>query len=367
MEFPLFTPTALRDFSHYALSDKTGSRLIVPRNRRLAGKGLAFFFPWYNRLRLSFQSYLVISLRQHFIETPLLRVVKEIAGGADLHVVLKYGSPGPYTKDTLLFMSEKGLPRAIAKVASTEAGTHLLKREAEWLSLLADNPEFRERVPSLIRATQLERVYLLIERPGGGVMGGTLLREHHLRFLSDFQAAFGVHSGFNGSCMNTTMEKRLGRLMPLLSPIWSARLQKATECIESGFKGVPLPMVAAHRDFTPWNILSSASGIFVFDWEYAENNYVPFYDLFHFVLLRQALSKNVPVSSIRMLLAKVMKEGRSLSDGESKCNVPDIQLLAYLTDLTLMYLDSIDGAEIQHNVLDNYGRLIDAFPQWKIS
>ncbi len=45
-----------------------------------------------------------------------------------------------------------------------------------------------------------------------------------------------------------------------------------------------LPVALAHGDFTPWNSFVLERGLYVFDWEYAAENWPLGYDLVHYLL-----------------------------------------------------------------------------------
>lgn len=47
-----------------------------------------------------------------------------------------------------------------------------------------------------------------------------------------------------------------------------------------------------HRDFVPWNMKIIKNILYVFDWEYAEKEYIPLYDLFHFLVQTHIFIKN---------------------------------------------------------------------------
>ncbi len=44
-----------------------------------------------------------------------------------------------------------------------------------------------------------------------------------------------------------------------------------------------------HGDVAPWNLLRTAGGWSLIDWEDAGDGYPPFYDLFHFLVLSQSM------------------------------------------------------------------------------
>lgn len=71
-------------------------------------------------------------------------------------------------------------------------------------------------------------------------------------------------------------------------------------------KGVKLPLVFRHYDFTPENILVSKSVVGVVDWEYARFPELPLVDLFHF-LVRYQSRESILKTKIRLSLSSAMK------------------------------------------------------------
>ena len=109
---------------------------------------------------------------------------------------------------------------------------------------------------------------------------------------------------------------------------WDERVRKGLALLEYKV-GVGVLMSRAHRDMVPWNMrLDGKKEIHVFDWEYSEQEYLPLYDFFHFLLMPKALSGRVAIQDGRETLQKV----KLLNWHGDKRIVhnPAIQLLGYL-------------------------------------
>ena len=62
--------------------------------------------------------------------------------------------------------------------------------------------------------------------------------------------------------------------------------KKERECLINRSAGLEIKKSLAHRDFTPWNVLSSKNGdISVIDWEFGREEGVPGWDLVHYLFL----------------------------------------------------------------------------------
>ncbi|MBX2860464.1 MAG: aminoglycoside phosphotransferase family protein [Vampirovibrio sp.] len=76
------------------------------------------------------------------------------------------------------------------------------------------------------------------------------------------------------------LKKKLDGLAEKMS---SALVQTLQETLQRLQDKTPLPLVWRHGDYTAWNIFRSSGGQFVvIDWENAEPDALPLYDIFHF-------------------------------------------------------------------------------------
>ncbi|MBR1981984.1 MAG: aminoglycoside phosphotransferase family protein [Akkermansia sp.] len=60
-------------------------------------------------------------------------------------------------------------------------------------------------------------------------------------------------------------------------------VQAALDEVLGSYAGQKVTFCASHGDFTPWNMFVERGELFVFDWEYAGQNYPPGIDYYHFV------------------------------------------------------------------------------------
>ena len=110
---------------------------------------------------------------------------------------------------------------------------------------------------------------------------------------------------------------------------------RALEQLKKGLSPVLLPLSLAHRDFAPWNTRLGPQGLFVFDWEIAEDGVTPLYDIFHFQSIQAALFKRrerLPDHRyLEALMHNLWPEGKDY--------MPWFYL-AYLVDMSLVYSEA---------------------------
>jgi hypothetical protein len=296
-------------------------------------------------------------------ETSLLRDIKQAVGEAVAGSIARIGTPGPYSKNTVLFLNVEGEPVGVAKVGTSVASGELLANEAQWLTRLATTA-LSAQVPRLIWTEHRAGTHILVQSAVSGDWGGNLLGQMQLRFLSQLQSIGEPFSGYRGSSMEGALNKSFAMLQNKLSSAWARRAKMGLRILEEKLPAAHLPMVVAHRDFAGWNTRQSGNAVFVFDWEYAREGYVPLYDLFHYMLMPAAVRKYVTSSQALNVVVDVVGYGRRLTWGGEKIANAELQLLAYLLDICLFYLESNNGNDTGDIVVHRFGELIDRFGEW---
>jgi hypothetical protein len=364
---PLWLSATREEATHRAVSDLQRARFIIPLQRKLATAGLSSFLPPAKRIAIqALQSLPGMRSRERngwLQETSLLRDIKQAAGDAVVGSIARIGTPGPYSKNTVLFLNIEGEPVAVAKVGTSVASGELLANEAQWLSRLAATP-LSANVPRLIWTEHRAGAHILVQSAVSGDWGGHLLGQTQLRFLSQLQSVSETYRGYRGSPMESALNKTFSTLHNKLSPAWTLRAKLGLKILEEKLRAPRLPMVVAHRDFAGWNTRQSGNTVFVFDWEYAREGYVPLYDLFHYLLMPAAVRKYVTSSQALNVVADVVGYGRRLVWGNEKIANAELQLLAYLLDVCLFYLESNNGNDTDDIVVYRFGELIDRFGEW---
>jgi hypothetical protein len=284
----------------------------------------------------------------------------------DAAAAASIGTPGPYTKNCVLFIGPNGRYLAIAKVACSAPARKLLTNESRWLQTLSSEPTMSAFVPQSFQSADLTGAVAIFQRPGLGAFVTGPIRQTHLQLLSNLQELAAEHHEFHSSVMRENLRVSLQTIASKLSERWLERSMDALHVLDERLQP-PMPMVNAHRDFVPWNMRQRDQGIFLFDWEYASEQYLPLYDLFHYILMPMVLKNRITPSQIRRVLGDVRDLGLLLTRGKEKVSMPDIQLLAYLLDRALLHLVSNQGSTRGDQVVERYGELIDQYPQWRTS
>lgn len=361
--FVRFAPP--RHATYRAFPSLTRPQLIVPIERRAyasacqfflrAGKGAAYsLLDRIGRFRKG---------TQHFGGTEALEHLMALAGGGATSAAIRIGTPGPHSKNTIVLLGRSSEPVAVAKVGTTGAARALLQREEAWLRRLCTVPGLRDCVPSVLASGEVAGSHVLVQSPVAGRRPARLgPAQGH--FLAALHRMRSKHISFSDSHMAASMRQRLGRVEDTLSAAWERRAHAAYALLSDELEGRPLPMTTAHRDFTRWNMCVSREGGSVFDWEYAADEHVPLYDAFHFMLLPLALKRRVFRTDVRRVVRRAARFGGAYLDDRRSVQQASAQMLAYVLDVCLTYLESNDGREDGDVIVERYGRIIDQYEAW---
>jgi hypothetical protein len=242
------------------------------------------------------------------------------------------------------------------KAGAGAAVDSLLQNEANWLRRLRGEKEIAELVPELLAHRAGEDFCFVAQRPISGELDFKL-GAPQFDFLRKLQASSTQWMRYEDSQLFRTLRSRAKQLEGHLSDAWSARLEIGMRRVEEALAGRRILLVGVHNDFTPWNIRIERGVAKVFDWEYAADEQLPLFDPLHFVLLPMAL-RRPPTSTVIKTLKDTIGFCRQKLPKES-CYAAQAQALAYLLNVSVLYLRSLCGDCRFDPVIDSYGRAID--------
>jgi hypothetical protein len=292
------------------------------------------------------------------VESEQLAFIRKAIGTEMGLSCCRAGAPGPWSKDTILFLDKKTHnPLYIVKAGTGEAVDSLLRNEANWLRTLRDKAQLSECIPTLIAHRCGADLSFVVESllPGKVIYR---LGNPQITFLQKLHEHTRQTIPFQESRLYQNLCLRLKELRGLLTKAWEARLDKGMMQLEQSFSRTPILLVAAHNDFTPWNIRVEHGVARVFDWEYADDEQLPLFDPLHFVLMPLTVRRKPAAKMIHSDMCKTMQLCRQWL-GKESCYEAQSQALAYLMNLCTHYLLSVHGKYKFHPILDSYAESID--------
>jgi hypothetical protein len=291
------------------------------------------------------------------VESEKLASIRDAIGNVAGLSCCRAGAEGVWSKDTILFLDNNTAePLFIAKAGAGEAVDALLRNEADWLRTLRGQASLIDRIPELIAHRSGKDFCFVAQRALSGELS-LKLEESQFQFLQRLQEFSLQPTRYEDSRLYRTLNSRIRDLSGLLPEEWSSRLVTGMRRIEQSFSGVPILLVAAHNDFTPWNIRVEHGVAGVFDWEYADYEQFPLFDPLHFSLAPSAL-RSEPLSTI----LRKMQETMDLCEqwlGKERCYKAETQALAYFINLCTLYLWADGGKRNSHPTLVSYAQVID--------
>lgn len=262
--------------------------------------------------------------------------LEQMTGLPQVHLALSPGASGEFRKLTVQVMTEVGEVVAFAKLARSAAARDAVSRESATLADLGQYSQLAGSVPKALGITTIGDALLTLQTPGQGRIAPASFSQVHNQFLMLKATASSRRLPFSRSLMRNNIEAALATLEPHLSPTWRECLTATLVVVDRAFEMIELDLEIAHRDFGPWNCRIQPNGqLFVFDWETAQQEMVPLYDLFDFHLRSHVLLR-VRADTIGFA-RELLAAGRRWCPETSPTLVPYF-LLAYLLDRALSRL-----------------------------
>ncbi len=291
------------------------------------------------------------------VEGEQLETIREVIGKEAGLSCCRAGALGVWYKDTVLLLDKQTAePLYIVKTGRGEAVDSLLRNEADWLRTLRDHPSLAEHIPEVVAHRPGADLCFLAQRALRGKRDSRF-GEPHIAFLRKLQEYSRRTMRFEDSRLYGNLRSRLKDLSGLLPEAWSTRLDRAMRQIEQSLSGAPGMFVAAHNDFTPWNIRLERGVAQVFDWEYADYEQLPLFDPLHFALQPIALKGESPAGIIQAIHETLQRCRQNFE--KDLCYAPETQALAYLVNLCTLYLWADKGKLNSNPTLLTHAHVID--------
>ena len=307
----VLTEKSFAFFHRYALvPNYHAARWIIPLdNRRVASTSLCLYNPqslkgklfkhivgnlsYLGIQRVWGRDRLLVASKGDAQDTSLAAFLQDLLDVRDICLAFSTGTPGYYRKMTAQVMSGDGRVLAYTKIASTPQARKLLMQEAKVLRRLAELRLSTGNVPRLLYSGQFHGNELLVQSAPSGKTrkAPRRLDRRHIEFLAEIFNQTSTRKSFLESDYWIRIKKDVESLWERISDEWQQRLQNGLKICESALAKKVIPLGLCHRDFVPWNTYDvrfaqsrlERGHLYVFDWEYATDQGIPFWDIFHFI------------------------------------------------------------------------------------
>jgi hypothetical protein len=234
---------------------------------------------------------LYLSIRKDFCENgskmPLiLEALKEVFDNKRICLALAAGTPGVHRKPVIQVMEEKGRILGYAKVGWNQATIRLVRNEENILRRLSKISFTTAQIPTVLHALSWNHASILVTSapPSRTNRPPQQLHTSHLQFVNELSAIDKNVISFPESLFWQTLQAR-AKMLEEAFPYYSHLINWGVEKAHERFSGLSLPFSWRHGDFVPSNTkLLVDNYLFIFDWEYAQRDSPPAWDLFHFLV-----------------------------------------------------------------------------------
>ena len=222
-----------------------------------------------------------------------------------------------FNKSTILGYAKFGSERIVLDAFAKETNTlYFLERsgiqgipKVLWLGKVG-------QVGGFIQSTN---------RKGGEQTVYTLEREH-CDFMKQIQDVTGKEIDFSTSSYRKII-RSFGKALEKTDWKCKDMLRRCIENMERYYAEHKFVVCFSHGDFTPWNVCYHHNDLFVFDFEYAQNDFPIAMDVFHYLTQVEILTKNAGAEEI---FYNVMNHAEQLQLFVEDIRFAYIQYLLYI-------------------------------------
>lgn len=218
-------------------------------------------------------------------------------------VVLAFGAgTGPYRKPVLQVFSGDGTPLAYVKVGWNDWARAAVKREAAALQSCATQP-MELGVPAFLGLSSWRGLDLLVTGPlpRDSRRVGTAQEPPPASVLREISALAPAVTG--DLAASPWWRDVQARIQTAHEPAARSALAEAADTIERAFGQVPLTFGAWHGDLVPWNLATSGSRLYAWDWEYSTPCVPLGFDAVHYHFQVAFVARQVPLDQAVTLAA----------------------------------------------------------------
>lgn len=298
--------------------------------------------------------------------------LSEVLNKQDLTFAIFTGTPGPYRKITVQVMDYNAKILAYVKIAHTEKAKNNLQNERDILEHIKSLKITSTTTPEVIKIIEEDENLIMVQSTLQGDFNfcSMKLDERHIMFLAEiFVKTIKYEKIENSQCFQT-VAKRISEIDNNLSPVWKERFKKGLTVIEQYLGPIEIPIGLCHYDFKPWNIRIDKKNkkLFVYDWEFAKKDWIPFWDIFHFIIQPAILVKHKDANKIFQNFIHLNSHYKRLLLSYSNSikvdpNLYNYFLIFYLCDVSSFYLKKklwITNKDREEGIyLDEMGKIFD--------
>jgi len=323
--------TGLRLYNEQKLKAKIAKKVLAAS---LNGRSGCFLLP---KIRMLVRRDLP---KEEKTKVSLLEHLREIVGRREISFAVSLGTPGPHRKPVLEMIDPKDGVVGFVKVGWNGATNALVRNEADVSRYLSTVSLNSFSVPTLLYAGWWHDHFLCIQSAPRGTIRSAP-KNLDSQYLSVLDELRSFHIRWMPLQDSVFWRKLLQRIEAMGNTIHHGILQRGLYTVERLLCNNPLPFHLSHGDFAPWNAQLSNDRLFVFDWEYADFESPPLWDLLHFNVQTLRLIENRSPGEIHQIVIHGNGRGEPKRSHVNSISLSDDALkplfLLYLLDRLSFY------------------------------
>jgi thymidylate kinase len=291
----------------------------------------------------------------------LLEHLKEVLARTDMTFAISFGTPGPHRKPVIELLNDKGEVLGFVKVGWNEATNTLVRNEADISRYLSGISLNSFTAPTMLYAGWWNDHFLCIQSAPAGRLetAPQNLTSHYVSILEELKSLQIRWMPLKESAF---WKRLLQRVEMIQNTFHRHILQRGLCRVDEALCDKALPFYFCHGDFAPWNVQLLNGCMFLFDWEYADLEAPPLWDLFHFNVQTLRLLEERSAGEIyKAILNDGVQNGPTRMYLES-LNMKQLHLrsffLIYILDRLASYASDNDADPATLRCLTNISSLI---------
>jgi thymidylate kinase len=339
-------PTNSRQTSLKALQLYNAQNVKAKIAKRLLGIGfkVGVASPLLAKAQIRDRAYTAQADRTRY---SLLEHLKEIVQRDDVTFAVSLGTPGAHRKPVIQVLTNEGQIVGYAKVGSSAITNALVQNEAS-VSRYLSGIDFKSFcAPSVLYEGWWNDHFLCIQSSPTAKLE-TAPQYLAAQFLGVFDELKNLHARWLPLTESAFWKRLVCRIETTPNLSYRRLLQQGLRRAEESLLQSVLPFHFCHGDLAPWNAQRLNSRLFLFDWEYADREGLPGWDLFHFIVQTLWLLENKAADDIHRTVMNSCSRMHAKGVGFGLLNVGEDCLkflfLLYLLDRLSFYAADESGS-----------------------
>jgi hypothetical protein len=237
----------------------------------------------------------------------LFEHLKEVLQRRDITFGISLGTPGSHRKPVIQVLTKEGQILGYVKVGWNEATNKLVQNEASVSRYLSGVSLKSFSVPHVLYAGWWNEQFLCIQSSPPGK-----LEEAPQNFAPEYFSVLNelkdLHVRWQPLKESVFWTRLVHRSESIRNICYQRVLQQGLCRAEESMSNRVLPFHFCHGDFAPWNARLLKRQPFLFDWEYADWEGLPGWDLFHFTVQTLWLLEKKPPQHIHKTVVNSCSE-----------------------------------------------------------